>query len=292
MAKKSWKKKTEDCKTAHEKVEELALVLKEGVENFSYTPEQMKAVFEMKAIMPTYSFRNLIVAKAQLPESMFLASFKRWKELGRNVKKDEKSLRIFAPRFKKDEETEESQLKGFISVPVFDYSQTEGEPLPIDKLFISLEGECDEARAIIEMATIIAEKNNCNVSFGNTGASKGYYSLTNHRIVVSEYASINQQAKTLVHELVHSRVHAFGAIRENATSSEKEMVAEGVAFIVCSYFGLDTSDYSFQYVYGWSKDKSEDFLNYGKQICDVARDLIKEFQILQGLVDEEETLAA
>lgn len=271
--------KKRQTKTIQEKVEELAEVLKRGVENFSYTPEEFAALLEMKALMPHYSFRNILVAKAQYPNATFLASFKRWNELGRKVKKGSKAIRIFAPRFKKVENEdgeEETQLIGFIAVPVFDYSQTEGEPLPIDKIKINLEGDCPEARKIIKWAEIIAKRDECPVIYGDANGANGYYVPTFHEIVIEQSLSINHRAKTLVHELVHSKIHRYDT---KSSTQEKEVVAEGTAFIVCKFLGLDTSDYSFRYVYSWGgKDEAgESLMKYGTQIIDTAGKLIQEF---------------
>lgn len=268
-------------KSVKERVEELSKTLEEGVLNFSYTPEQFAAMMEMKALMPNYSFRNLMVAKAQFPHATYLASFRRWNELGRKVKKGAKAIWIFAPRFKKVENedgVEENKLIGFITVPVFDVAQTEGEPLPIDRVKIELEGDSPEARRIIEYATAIAEKDNCPVYYGDAEGANGYYVPALHQIVIDETLSINQRAKTLVHELVHSKVHRYDT---QSSRQEKEVVAEGTAFVVCTFFGLDTSDYSFQYVYSWDKE-GEKLMKYGTQICEIAGNIIREFQELIG----------
>lgn len=281
-------------KSIQERVQELASILEDGVTNFSYTPEEYKALLEMKALMPYYSFRNIMVAKAQFPHASYLASLKRWNELGRKVKKGAKAIRIFAPRFKKVEDEngeEKTELIGFIPVPVFDVAQTEGEPLPIDKVFITLEGDSPEARNIIECAEILARNDNCPVTYGDAKGANGFYVRDTHEIVVDESLSINHRCKTLVHELVHSRVHRYDT---TASTSEKEVVAEGTAFIVCSYFGLDTSNYSFRYVHAWRNQKDENpLMNYGPQICNIAGQLIKDFQELKQKlkVEKEQRLS-
>ncbi|WP_176551076.1 ArdC-like ssDNA-binding domain-containing protein [Bacillus sp. AFS040349] len=280
--KNGWKKKA-DQPTQKERVEQLIKTLEEGVENFSYSPEEFKAILEMKALMPNYSFRNLLVAKAQLPHASFIASFKRWNELGRNVKKGQQALRIFAPRFIKAEEEdcsskEDYKLVGFVTVPVFDYSQTEGDPLPIDKVKITLEGDCPEARELIDFAEQVAREDNCPVTYGDTGTANGFYVPAMHSITVSDTLTINHRCKTLIHELVHSKVHRYDT---KSTSKEREVVAEGSAYVICSYFGLDTSSYSFGYVKGWSKGDEEALMKYGSQICDIAGKVIKQFENLK-----------
>ncbi|MDC3424379.1 ArdC-like ssDNA-binding domain-containing protein [Aquibacillus sp. 3ASR75-11] len=293
MSKKGWKNKG-NRPTQKERVEELLETLEEGVLNFMRSPEQLKAILEMKALMPSYSFRNLIVAKAQLPHASFIASFKRWNELGRKVKKGQKALRIFAPRFVKAKDEEKSngedyKLIGFITVPVFDYTQTEGDPLPIDKVKIALEGDCPEAREIISLAEKVAEADNCPITYGDTGVANGFYSPMEHSITVSSELSINHRCKTLVHELVHSIVDRFNL---KSSKKEQEVVAEGTAFVVCSYFGLDTSDYSFQYVKSWSKEDDEAVMKFGTKICDTAAKIIQQFEALKEEEQDEDLKTA
>ncbi|MCK6259566.1 ssDNA-binding domain-containing protein [Fictibacillus sp. KIGAM418] len=292
MPKRNWKK---SCPTIEEKLKQLQQTLEDGVKNFSYSPEHFKAILEMKALMPSYSFKNMLVAKAQLPHASFLASYSRWQELGRNVVKGEKAIRIFKPIFgsnknkdpKEDvlESDEEIKLVGFCPIPVFDFSQTEGESLPIDQIKIELVGDCSEAREIIEMVHEVAD---CPISYGNTGSANGYYMPGTHEIVVSDKVSINQRAKTLVHEYVHSQVHRLGNM---STSKEREVVAEGTAFIVCSFFGLDTSSYSFEYVKGWSQGDGDALLNYGSQIFDITKTIIERFRERDGSKDNELLMA-
>ncbi|WP_209124493.1 ArdC-like ssDNA-binding domain-containing protein [Alkalihalobacillus sp. BA299] len=284
--KKHFKKKG-DYPSAKERVEELIKTLEEGVSNFQYDPEEFKALLEMKALMPNYSFRNLLVAKAQLPEASFIAPFKRWGELGRKVKKGSKSIRIFAPRFKKVEEEEagngeKHKLVGFIAVPVFDVSQTEGEPLPIDRFKIQLEGDCPEAKEIIKM---VEEISDFPISYGDTGDANGFYSQLDHSITVSDKLSINHRAKTLVHEYVHSQCHQLG---DKSSSKEREVVAEGCAFVVCNYFGLDTADYSFRYVKGWSQGDEDALMTFGSQICDVSGKIIHQFEVWKEAKQNQE----
>lgn len=291
MKKKDWTEKKAEQK---EKIEQLCKQLTEGVENFEYSPEFYAAILKMKALMPNYSFKNLLLAKSQMPDVTFLASFKRWKQLGRNVKKGESSIRIFAPVFGKDkknedenvfdEHSDETVLKGFYPAPVFDVSQTEGEPLPLDKYKLRLEGESEETSKIIDAAEKIIAKDECTLSYGNTSPANGYYSPDRHEIKVSDTLTLNGRCKTLVHELVHMKVHR----NSTATRTEQEIVAEGVAYIICNFFGLDTSDYSFRYVKSWSdEDNGETVMKYGTDICSIAGTVIKEFESLMEQEEDE-----
>jgi len=277
MVKKAFKRKTNEEKM--DQVQQLLNKLEDGVKNFVYDPERFKAVLIMQSLMPNYSFNNIMLIRAQMKSANYVASFKRWKELGRHVLKGQSSIKIMAPRFKKEENKitgqSESKLCGFMAVPVFDVSQTDGEPLPIDKADLTLPGESDEAIRIFAWTKLLAEEDDCRISIAHANGARGYYSRNTHEIVIDSSLSVNHAAKTAVHELVHSRVHR---INNDETSSELECVAEGTAFIICSYFGLDTSDYSFEYVRGWSEDDGESLIRYGELIQKTANKLINEYE--------------
>lgn len=278
MVKKVYTRKTNEEKK--EEVQQLLNQLHEGVKNFTYDPEKYKAVLLMQALMPTYSFRNILLIQSQMENARYVASFKRWQTLGRKVMKGQKALRILAPRFKIEEDErsgdEEYKLVGFIGVPVFDYSQTTGDPLPIDNVKLTLDGESEEAVRIFEWTKLLAAEDDCRINIAFANGANGYYVPSTHQIVVDPKLSINHRAKTAVHELVHSRVHRHS--HHETTSVERESVAEGAAFIVCTYFGLDTSDYSFEYVRGWSGDEGITLMKYGEIIQQTANELINEYE--------------
>lgn len=277
MAKKSFIRKSAEEK--QEQLQQLLDTLQEGVLNFEYDPEKYKALLAMQSLFPDYSFRNIMLIQAQMPNAQYVASFNKWKSFNRFVKKGERAIRILAPRFKKEEDdqtgTEEAKLVGFIGVPVFDVSQTEGDPLPIDAIQHVLEGESDNAIRIFEWMKLLAQEDSCEVNIGFANGACGYYRPSTHSIMIDEGLSINHRAKTGVHELVHSRVHRYD---RESSKEERECVAEGTAFIICSYFGLDTSDYSFEYVRGWAEDDGASLMKYGTIIQQTAETLIADFE--------------
>lgn len=167
---------------------------------------------------------------------------------------------------------------------MFAYEQTVGEALPIDRVRIKLDGDSSVAREIIKCAEAIALKDDCPVTYGDADGANGYYRPYTHQIVVSDTLSINHRCKTLVHELVHSRVHRNDT---KSSTSEKEVVAEGSAFVVCSFFGLDTSDYSFRYVKSWKKEDNDSLVKYGFQISDISGRIINEFKQLMESKEEQ-----
>lgn len=276
MAKKGYKQKTAEEKK--QEVEQLLSLLDEGVNQFQTDPAKFKALLEMMSLFHTYSFRNMMLIHAQNPSATYVASFKRWKELERNVLKGERSLRVLAPRFKneKDEVTgeEKQKLIGYVSCPVFDVSQTEGKELPIDKVRLELAGSSDEAEMIFAWVKLLAEEDDCPVEVGFANGANGFYVPSAHRIMIESKLSVNHRAKTMVHEYVHSQLHR----KDHSTVEERECVAEGVAFIVCSYFGLDTSEYSFEYVKGWSKDGGKTLMQFGTTMQKAASKIIEDIE--------------
>lgn len=278
---------TKSAAEKKEQVHQLLNQLNDGVLNFQYSEENYKAVLEMQALMPNYSFKNVLLIKAQLSTARYVASFKRWKELNRTVRRGEKAIRILAPKIKKEKDEvtgeENSELVGFIGVPVFDVSQTEGEPLPIDQVKLSLAGASAEAELIFNWTEKLATADGCTIQIGDGNGANGYYVPALHKIVVHSELSPNHKAKTAVHELVHSRLHRYLP----SSAEERESVAEGVAYIVCTYFGLDTSEYSFQYVRGWSSDNGKSLLKYGEIIQKTAAKLIGEYESLASNASAE-----
>lgn len=276
MAKKNVVRKTPEEKK--QEVDALLSTLDQGVKDVQHNPERFKAILEMQALFHSYSFRNVMLIQSQMPNARFVAGFHRWKELERNVIKGARSIRVLGPRFKKelDEETglEQSKLIGYISLPVFDVSQTEGKELPIDAVKLVLNGESDEAEMIYAWVKELALQDGCEVDIAFANGANGYYAPVTHHIVIDPKLSTNHRAKTMVHEYVHSQEHRFDA----STPEERECVAEGVAFIVCSYFGLDTSEYSFEYVKGWSEDGGKSLMKFGSTMQRSASTIINDIE--------------
>ena len=202
------------------------------------------------------------------------------KNFNRHVKRGEKGIRILAPApYKIKEErdkldpvtgevmldkdgmpqTEEVEVKipAFRAVSVFDVAQTEGEPLPeleAKELLSTVEGYEDFIKAVTYVAPV-------PIGFEDIpGASKGYFNIGENRIAVQEGMSESQTLKTMVHETAHSMLHNKEVNKEDILApakdrNTKEVEAESIAFTVCNHFGIDTSDYSFGYIAGWSSGK-------------------------------------
>ena len=242
-----------------------------------------------------YSFNNSLLIAMQRPDATYVAGYQSWqKNFGRQVEKGEKAIKIIAPSpYKKIEETPildkngnqmlgldgkpmtekvEHIMPGFRVTSVFDVSQTSGAELPdiCKQLDGSVIGYQDLQEALSRYSP--APINFDEISSG----ANGFYSSESKSITVKEGMSEAQTLKTSVHEVAHSILHDRdnGTIL-NADSRTKEVQAESVAYTVCQHYGLDTSDYSFGYVAGWSSDKDMKELKASMEtIQSAARDMI------------------
>ena len=245
----------------------LSRHLKEGIKEF-LDSDKYKDYLTKMSYLNNYSNRNLRLILAQNPEASQVASFKQWKEnFGRYVKKGEKALRIFKPmtKIKKDENNQPILDKNgkpetvtfFGLVPVFDVSQTEGKEMPKAAEVKEQLTDLDYAN-LYRALMVIAKENNVSVRFEEMENNKhGYYSVPENQIVLrSNDMNKAQIIKTFLHEMAHAELHhADNPQRENLTRSTAELQAESVAYVVSSYYGIDTSEYSFNYLSGWSVDK-------------------------------------
>lgn len=245
----------------------LSRHLKEGIKEF-LDSDKYKDYLTKMSQLNNYSNRNLRLILAQNPEARQVASFKQWKEnFGRYVKKGEKALRIFKPmtKIKKDDNNQPILDKNgkpetvtfFGLVPVFDVSQTEGKEMPKAAEVKEQLTDLDYAN-LYRALMAIAKENDVSVRFEEMENNKhGYYSVPENQIVLrSNEMNKAQIIKTFLHEMAHAELHhADNPQKENLTRSTAELQAESVAYVVSSYYGIDTSEYSFNYLSGWSADK-------------------------------------
>jgi antirestriction protein ArdC len=229
--------------------EELSLIEK-GIKELS-SSEKWIQYLKFQAHFHNYSFNNTLLILMQCENASKVTGFKTWNKVGRHVKKGEKAIKILAPRIYKvekevenekgEKETVEQKKMVFVSVPVFDLSQTEGEELPtlVDKL----EGNTE----LYEIATSV-----CPFPISEeviTGGANGYYNKLENRIAIKHDNPELHKLKTLIHEWGHGLLHA--SMDDETPRDIKELEAESVAFIVCHRLGLDTSGYSFAYLSSW-----------------------------------------
>lgn len=230
-----------------------------------------------------YSFNNVMLILSQFPEASRVAGYSRWQELGRQVKKGSKSIKILAPLKRKvEKENNKGELEkktgifGFRTVSVFDISQTEGDDLP--EIVSPLTGD---DQGLIDRLTAFSHQNNVPVLFQGANGANGccrYDGQTGEpiQIVVDPLLPKQHQAKTLAHEIGHSILHSRSQYNDHVPRSKAELEAESVAFIVLHHFGIDSSDYSFPYVAGWQQgeDALENLRQSGMRIQKTANQII------------------
>ncbi len=219
-----------------------------------------------------YSFGNVLLIMMQCPGASQVAGFHDWKKkFGRSVKKGEKGITILAPcPYRRWEEVAETRPDGeevksarlverrsYRTVTVFDVSQTEGKALPA--LTTELTGTVEQYEAL---TAALGKLSPVPIVFDQVpGTAKGYFSSREGRIVIRPGMSQTQTLKTMVHETAHAKLHALpvenGAVigQQEKDRRTREVEAESVAYVVCQHFGVDTSEYTFGYVAGWSRGK-------------------------------------
>ena len=264
-----------------DKLKEITDRLEQGITEL-FESERYKEYLRVMSKFHNYSFNNTLLIAMQKPDASLVAGFSSWKNnFGRNVMKGEKGIKIIAPSpftVKQEVEktdpqtgkpvigkdgkpvTEEKEIKvpAYKVVSVFDVSQTEGRELP-DIAVDELTGDVDRFKdffAALEQASPVP------IGFEKIeGGAHGYYHLEEKRIAIDEGMSDLQTIKTAIHEIAHAKLHDIDL---NAPKEEqkprvdrrtREVEAESVAYTVCQHYGLDTSDYSFGYVAGWSSGK-------------------------------------
>ena len=245
-----------------EEMNDLFRKIDDGVKAV-FESEKYKEYLRVMSKFTHYSAGNCLLIAMQKPDASLVAAYGKWKSLGRQVNRGETGIRIFAPMPYKqksaeaadDEETEEISRIAFKAVSVFDVSQTSGKELP--EYIHDLEGEINPE----QMSAVLDALRNMTgipITLENIeGNAHGYYSQSEDRIVIQSGMSDAQTLKTAFHECAHKLLHDKKSALPtmNADRNAKEIHAESVAFIVAEHFSLDTSEYSFPYIAGWSDGK-------------------------------------
>ncbi len=278
---KKWNELTEAEKRAKKQarkqsLDDLEQTLNVGVENVLKS-ENYKEYLKVMQSFHNYSVKNTILIYQQALSYGFtptlIKGFQGWKQLGRNVMKGSKAIKIYAPmklKFTKKqdpenmalvpygEETEDETIEylSFKIENVFDISQTQGTELSsvTHELKSGVTNFNSIAQALVKLAPCAVKVENIN-EYG----CYGYYSYDHNCIVIQENIGEMQCIITLCHEIAHSVMHNRKIQGlEHVTSQEMEIQAESVAFMLCNYLGLDTSDYSFGYLASWIDSKNKD----------------------------------
>jgi N-terminal domain of anti-restriction factor ArdC len=206
---------------------------------------------ETRATFHRYSMGNCMLIAMQAPEATQVAGFRKWQELGRQVRKGERAIRIMAPMSVKRENLEtgeEERIPLFRAVPVFDVAQTDGEPLP-EAPREPITGD-SHAAYLPRLKDYAGTLGVAVYEYEPTSAAQGFYDERGKRIVMSTGLAPNGKVRTLIHELAH----AHGVTYKDYTRGEAEVIVETAATIVCGGLGLDTSGESIPYIAGWGED--------------------------------------
>jgi len=256
--------------------------------------EEWAAMLRAAGRFYRYSFNNVLMIVSQRPDATRVASYKHWQTLGRQVRKGEHGIAIFAPMTYRPRETEADdatprdaqgrpapQVRGFRLVPVFDISQTDGDPIeePARTDFVTLlTGQAPEG-AWDALAKIVAEQGYALERVADAsliGGANGRTTWGTRLIQVRADVSDAQACKTLAHEVAHILLgHEH---RLDASRSRGEVEAESVAFLVLDHLGVDTAGYTFGYVAGWAPEGqvAEELASTAKRVLEVARKVIAE----------------
>ncbi len=267
-----------DTRTEKQKVKEITDRLEEGLKEL-FEGEKYKSYLNTMSKFHNYSANNIQLIEMQCPDATYVAGYKAWqRNFERHVNKGERGIRILAPapyKIKEEQEKidpvtnepvldrdgmpvmEEVEIKipAFRVVTVFDYSQTDGKELPglgVSELHGNVERYQDFMEALNRVSPVPIRYE------GMEGDRKGYFIDLNRPIAIKEGMSEAQTAKTGVHEVAHAKLHAKEIEQETGTVKDretKEVEAESIAYTACQHFGIDTSDYSFGYIAGWSSGK-------------------------------------
>ena len=269
-----------DARTEKQKVKEITDRLEEGLKAL-FEGEKYKSYLNTMSKFHNYSANNIQLIEMQCPDAIYVAGYKAWqRNFERHVNKGERGIRILAPapyKIKEEQEKidpvtnepvldrdgmpvmEEVEIKipAFRVVTVFDYSQTDGKELPglgVSELHGDVERYRDFMEALERVSPVPIRYEEME------GDRKGYFIDLSRPIAIKEGMSEAQTAKTGVHEVAHAKLHTREAEQDTEKAvykdrETKEVEAESIAYTVCQHFGIDTSDYSFGYIAGWSSGK-------------------------------------
>lgn len=287
----SYKSRRNNEEDTKEELQEILYELrKDMMEKFSGESD-IKTFLDNISLLNNYSYNNQILIYLQSPEAKYVTSFFNIKKMGYSVKKGEEGIKILIPSFLRlvkcdyngvviikpvNELTKEERKKyldsnnkefvfsrdaltHFKVGTVFDLSQSN---MPLEEIEKQLNPilENESADEIIDVFIKAIYKDGYKVAFKDikTGA-KGYCDQENKKLILKNGLGNLMKLKVLIHEYAHALAH--GHLKENKKEYIKnrykyETEAEGVAYSVCKYLGLNTDDYSLNYLYSWSKDKN------------------------------------
>lgn len=254
-------------------MDSIVASLEKGVEDF-FTSEKYGEYLKTMTKFHRYSFNNTLLIAMQRPEATLVTEYRNWKSMGRQVRKGEKGITILAPTPKKEKKLQalydqnknpvldemgnqkyeevEVVVPRFKATTVFDIGQTDGKPVQTitpEELTAAVEDFELFMQAIEKISPVPIRFDEIE------GSAKGYYDNANKEIVIRKGMSDSRTIKTAIHECGHAMLHDRELMKENGIQKDrepKEVEAESVAYCVCSAFQIETSEYSFPYIAGWS----------------------------------------
>lgn len=258
-----------------QQIKDITDKLEKGIEEL-FQSDNYKNYLKVMSKFTSYSLNNTLLITMQKPDATTVAGFTTWQKMNRHIKKGSKAIKIIAPcPYKKKVETDitdedgqsiigrdgkpikersEKVMMGFKVVNVFDYSQTEGEPLP--EIAHKLDGTVDGYTYFLDA---LKQFSPVPIDFQQIeGSANGYYHLVDKNIIIDDRMSQIMNCKTAIHEITHALLHdRDNGLEKDALPDKetKEIQAESVAYTVCQYYGIDSSDYSFGYIAGWSSGR-------------------------------------
>lgn len=297
-----------DSLTQEEKIKNITEKLEKGIKEL-FESDRYTTFLKVMSKFHNYSFNNSLLIAMQCPEATMVAGYTSWKRnFHRNVNKGEKGIKILAPcPYKINKEVDKIDpltqktmvdkdgnvvkervqvtIPAYKVTTVFDISQTSGKEIP--RISTELQGDVNGYKNFFEA---ICKVSHVPIEFEKMrNNSNGYYHLTDKKIAIREGMSQMQTVKTAIHELSHAKLHDKNAGIEKDNLPDvrtKEVEAESVAYTVCQHYGIDTSDYSFGYIVGWSSGKKLEELKGSMNIIrttasEIIKGIDKEISFMQ-----------
>ena len=289
------KSKRFDPAKAQQKLDTAHQLLQDGLRAY-VSSDGWQQYLRKQAAFHSYSSRNVMLILAQNPDATHCAGYRAWQKVNRQVRKGEKGLLILAPMvFSKGDDDDDTYIR-FKVTTTFDISQTDGEPLDAGLPPSELIGGDENLYALLQRFSaergVPVQEADC--SGGSNGFCRYKPDGMPDFIQVAPNRPLANRIKTLLHEMGHSLMHTWDGYRTHSEKSRIELEAESFAFLMSSYFGIDSSGYSFKYLASWSEDAdpSATIQEIGTSIQTVAKEAIQAFELMVESDLSEPSMAA
>jgi N-terminal domain of anti-restriction factor ArdC len=239
-----------------ERLKDALQTLEHGIDSI-LTSDGFASYLRTLARFHSYSFGNVVLIRAQRPDATRVAGYRKWLELGRQVKKGEQGIKILVPFKHKatvgpEDDEDNVVVKSFGVGTVLDVAQTDGDPLPDPPTVEHIGGASDRGMRLFVDLIDYLELQNVPVTRETTKPANGYFDPMRRRVALDVDLDGDQATKTLTHEASHVVAsHTLGM-----DSRDVETVAESAAFVIMNHYGIDSSGYTFPYVAGWAQDRT------------------------------------